>query len=216
MEQVLNLKDSYPGEIITPGRTDKKVVRGQEPETNEEYRSHVGTLNWLSMGIRYDIVYTTKELSRVLNEPTKTANDIVRRALLYITRTKNAHLRYSHDAMLSSKIPPTRKKPTDVKDNYETTDYNITDGIVHTDDKANVEEYKYKGPTMHVVCQTDIDLAGQLETRQSTSSLMIRIQGAVVHWRAHTQSALSSSPPPLVNTLPCREETQQQNLLEIS
>ena len=117
MEQVLNLKDSYPGEIITPGRTDKKVVRGQEPETNEEYRSHVGTLNWLSMGIRYDIVYTTKELSRVLNEPTKTANDIVRRALLYITRTKNAHLRYSHDAMVASKLPATRKKPTDVKDN---------------------------------------------------------------------------------------------------
>ena len=84
MAEVLNLKDTYPGEIITPGRTDKKVVRGQEPETNNEYRSHVGTLNWLSMGIRYDIVYTTKELSRVLNEPTKVANDIVRRALLYI------------------------------------------------------------------------------------------------------------------------------------
>jgi hypothetical protein len=33
-EEVLNLKDTYPGEIITPGRTDKKVVRGQEPEPN--------------------------------------------------------------------------------------------------------------------------------------------------------------------------------------
>jgi hypothetical protein len=138
------------------------------------------------MGIRYDIVYTTKELSRVLNEPTKVANDIVRRALLYITRTKEAHLRFSHAAMLSFTIPPTRKKPTDIKDNHETNDYNITDGITHEDDKANIEEYKHKGPTMHVVCQTDIDLAGQLETRQSTSSLMIRIQGAVVHWRSGT------------------------------
>jgi hypothetical protein len=83
--------------------------------------------------------------------------------------------------MMSFTILPTRKKPTDIKDNYETNDYNITDGITHEDDKANIEEYKHKGPTMHVVCQTDIDLAGQLETRQSTSSLMIRIQGAVVH-----------------------------------
>jgi hypothetical protein len=60
MKEVVELKDTYPGKIITPGRTDKKVVRGQEPEQNKEYRSHVGTLNRLSMGIRYDIVYTTK------------------------------------------------------------------------------------------------------------------------------------------------------------
>jgi hypothetical protein len=114
------------------------------------------------MGIRYDIVYTTKEISRVLNEPTKVANDIVRRALLYVKRTQDAHLRFSHADLLSSKIPATRKKPTntDVKDNYETKDYNITDGITQEDDKINIEEYGYKGPTMHVVCQTDIDLAG--------------------------------------------------------
>jgi hypothetical protein len=123
MQEVLNLKDTYPAEIITPGKTDKKVVRGQEPEPNPEYRSHVGILNWLSMGIRYDIVYTTKELSRVLNEPTKVASDIVRRALLYITRTKEAHLSFSHTAMMTFKVPATRKKPTDMKDNYETQDY---------------------------------------------------------------------------------------------
>jgi hypothetical protein len=80
-----------------------------------------------------------------------------------------------------------------VKDNYETQDYNITDGITQEDDKINVEEYRHKGPTMHVVCQTDIDLVGQLETRQSTSSLMIRIQGAVVHWRAHTERIVIQS-----------------------
>ncbi len=133
------------------------------------------------MGIRYDIVYTTKELSRVLNEPTKVENEIVRRALVYVKRTQDAHLRFSHADMMSFKIPATRKKPTDIKDNYETKDYNITDGITQEDDKINLEEYRHKGPTMNVVCQTDIDLAGQLETRQSTSSLMIRIQGAVVH-----------------------------------
>jgi hypothetical protein len=93
--------------------------------------------------------------------------------------------------MMTFKIPATRKKPTDMKDNYETQDYNITDGIIQEDDKINVEEYK--GPTMHVVCQTDIDLAGQLETRQSTSSLLIRIQGAVVHWRAHTERIVIQS-----------------------
>jgi hypothetical protein len=88
--------------------------------------------------------------------------------------------------MHAFKIPTTRKKPTNVKDNYETTQYNIDDGIRQEDDKEYTERHKHKGPTMYVVCQTDIDLAGQIETRQSTSALMIWIMGALVHWRVHT------------------------------
>ncbi len=87
MATVLNVQDAYPGEILTPGRTDKKIIRGNNPETNNAYRSQVGTLNWLCMGVRFDIVYTTKELSRVLCEPTQIANDIVKRAISYVTRT---------------------------------------------------------------------------------------------------------------------------------
>jgi hypothetical protein len=144
MKRVLNLQDSYPAEIITPGRTDKKIIRGENVEENKDYRSHVGTLNWLCMGVRYDIVYTTKELSRVLSEPTLTANDIVKRALLYVMRTKAAHLKYSHNAMHAFKIPATRKKPTDVKDNYDTTQYNIDDGIKHEDDKEHTDRHKHR------------------------------------------------------------------------
>ena len=193
MADVLNIEDTYPGEILTPGRTDKKIMRGENPEENKTYRSHVGTLNWLCMGIRFDIVYTTKELSRVLCEPTKVANEIVRRAILYVKRTKDAHLRYSHQAMSAFQLPATRKKPTDVTDNYETSNYNITDGITHEDDKEHIEEHKHAGPTMQIMCKTDIDLAGQTETRQSTSALMIWIQGALVHWRAHTERIVIQS-----------------------
>ena len=39
MEEVLNLKDTYPGDIITPGRTDKKIVKGVDIEPNDKYRS---------------------------------------------------------------------------------------------------------------------------------------------------------------------------------
>jgi hypothetical protein len=193
MEQVLNLQDTFPGDIFTPGRTDKKVIRGENLEENKEYRSHVETLNWLCMGVRYDLVYTTKELSRVLSEPTATANDIVKRALIYVKRSKEAHLRYSSTAIHSFKIPATRKKPTDTKDNYDTSTYNIHDGIKEEDDKEHTDKHRHKGPTMFVVCQTDIDLAGQVETRQSTSALMIRIMGALVHWRAHTERIVIQS-----------------------
>jgi hypothetical protein len=74
------------------------------------------------------------------------ANEIVRRALLYVKRTKDAYLRYSHEAMSTFQIPATRKKPTDIKDNYETSDYNATDGIItHEDDKEHTEEHKHVG-----------------------------------------------------------------------
>ncbi len=87
MITALFIHDEHPGDVLTPGRTDKKIVRGKNPEPNEKYRSKAGSLNWLTMGIRYDVVYTTKELSRVLSEPTKTAKEILDRAMIYIKRT---------------------------------------------------------------------------------------------------------------------------------
>jgi hypothetical protein len=37
--------------------------------------------------------------------------------------------------------PKTRKKPTDEETNYETTHYNIDDGIIHTDEEHQAQEY---------------------------------------------------------------------------
>ncbi len=80
-----------------------------------------------------------------------------------------------------------QRRATDTKDSYDTSEYNIQDGIQQEDDKKHTDKHRHKGPTMFVVCQTDIDPAGQVETRQSTSALMIRIMGALVHWRAYTE-----------------------------
>ena len=41
---------------------------------------------WATMGVRYDIVYVVKELSRVLQDPTKTALEILERTLTYFTQ----------------------------------------------------------------------------------------------------------------------------------
>ncbi len=86
VQQAFDLKDNVWGGLQTPGRTDKKIVRDLNPEKNEQYRSHVGAMNWLTMCLRYDLAYT-KELSRVLQEPTKTANEILRRAINYTIQT---------------------------------------------------------------------------------------------------------------------------------
>ncbi len=44
-----------------------------------------------------------------------------------------------------------------------------------------------------VVVKTDCDLAGQIETRQTTTSLMVWVSGALVHWLAHTERIIIPS-----------------------
>jgi hypothetical protein len=144
------------------------------------------------MGIRYDVVYATKELSRVLSEPTKIGNDMLHRALLYVKRTSDAYLSYSSERMHAYKLPATRKKPSDTSDTYQ-TEYNVTDEVIQEDEKPVQQQYLHPGPPMHVVVLTDCDLAGQIETRQTTTSLMVMVQGTLVHWRASTERIIIPS-----------------------
>ncbi len=50
MITALQFKPQHVGPVLTPGRTDKKVIKGLDPEPNDQYRSKVGILNWLTMG----------------------------------------------------------------------------------------------------------------------------------------------------------------------
>ena len=85
LKQSLPFTDNDPRDITTPGRTDLKIVRNQDPEENKQYRSWVGSGSWLCLGLRYDCSYTVKELSRVLprsrphscREPDSTANSAI-------------------------------------------------------------------------------------------------------------------------------------------
>jgi hypothetical protein len=145
------------------------------------------------MGIRYDVVYTTKELSRILSEPTKIGNEILDRAMIYIKRTQKTYLEYSHDTMIAFKPSLTCQKPTDVSDEYDVS-YNTTDDVIHEDEKEKQQEYFHPEPTVDVMVKTDCDLAGQTKTHQTTTSLMVWVSGALVHWRAHTERIMAVIP----------------------
>jgi hypothetical protein len=179
--------------ILTPGRTDRKIIRGQDVEPDETYRSKVGSLMWATMGIRYDIIYAVKELSRVLQEPTKIAHEILDRTLTYITQTYHAHLIFEHKAMVSYALPPTRKKPNQQVDIYNVDEYNATDTVPHHDDEETRQDYTFKGQQCIVICYTDIDLAGQHETRQSTSGYLLFINGVLIHFHGRTERQIITS-----------------------
>ncbi len=85
--------------------------------------------------------------------------------------------------------PKSRRKPTDVTTDYE-TDYNTQDGIPHKDEQPTTPDYVYKGDQLTVTAQTDIELAGQPDTRQSTSSYILSFNGIIFHWRAHTEKVI--------------------------
>ncbi len=153
MKDVLQLSDSLFGDVLAPGRTDKKISIDDPHEPNDKYRSYVGTLNWLSMGLRYDMAFVTKELSPVLDKPTPSANEIANRALNYAHRTKHAHLKFSHTLMTKCQPPKTRKKPTE----YEVNQYNTHDDITHTDEIPHKQNYTHQGEQVILTCLTDID-----------------------------------------------------------
>ena len=132
VKETFKIKDTHP--ILTPGRTDKKIIRGEDIQPDPTYRSKVGSLMWATMGVRYDIVYVVKELSRVLQEPTKTAGEILERTLTYLTQTPQAYLEYNHQRMKDFQLPPTRQKPGLSTDYYDVDSYNLNESITHHDD----------------------------------------------------------------------------------
>jgi hypothetical protein len=119
----------WPYPVIAPGRTDIKIIRGENLESNETYRSKVGSLN------RMDLVFTTKELSLVLTEPTKEANQILARTLQHVEQTKqHARFAFKRIHMLNYTPPKTRKEPNDLVNPYESKACCLTDGIPNDDE----------------------------------------------------------------------------------
>ncbi len=191
LQETFNVPQLPP--ILTPGRTDRKIIRGEDPSPDPTYRSKVDSLMWTIMGIRYDITYAVKELSRVLQEPTKIASELLERTLQYVTQTKEAFLEFNPEHMRNYTIPPARKEPVQTPDIYDTNGYTHHDPIPHHDDKERPQPYTYKGQQVTTVCYTDIDLAGQHETRQSTSGYLLYLNGVLVHWHGRTECLIIQS-----------------------
>ena len=97
--------------------------------------------------------------------------------------------------------PLTRRKPTDSINAYDVDHFNTYDGIQHVDDQQEEQGYIHHGAPLTLTCLTDIDLAGQPDTRQSTSAYTLYLNGAMFHWRAHTENS-SLNPLHPANTLP--------------
>ena len=104
------------------------------------------SLNWLSMGLRYDLVYTTKELSRTLAEPTKHRTKSSTGPHL-CNPYQHAKLVYDHVEMISSSLQPhARSLETEGKYLPVSEGYNLPDAMPHQDDIPTTQDFLYDGP----------------------------------------------------------------------
>jgi hypothetical protein len=96
LDQMGTSKAKHAGKIRTPGLADVKIVRGEDepraakPDGN--YRKKTGSCNGLVADLRCDVNYSTKERSRVADNPTLIAEQMMGRLLLYISQTRDAAL----------------------------------------------------------------------------------------------------------------------------
>jgi hypothetical protein len=206
----------WPYPVITPGRTDVKIIRGENFKSNDTYRSKVGSLNWLTMDLRLDLIFTTKELSRVLTEPTKEANQILARTLQYVEQTKHARLEFKRDTMLHYTPPKTRKKPNNLVNPYETDAYCLTDGIPNDDETPIQQEYTYsEDPPLILTCLTDIETL-ILEANSPPDKAQVGTYSTLMVSSSTGEVAPNDSlspPQPQENKLQCQGEIKQANKL---
>jgi hypothetical protein len=186
-------KAKCAGKIFTPGPIDLKIVRGDdEPRAakpDENYRKKRGSYNWLVAGLRHDFKHSTKECSRVADNPTLIAEQMTDRLLLYIPQTRDAALTSKRSRMLQRAPPPTRKKPGDADPETHNMmkDYNLDDGAAQPDQQEMQQDCACDGHQITLVIGSDADLGGQVETRQCTSGVIACLGGEIAHWLSKTE-----------------------------
>ena len=100
--QELALVDSYRGDVYNPHYTHKRTSRDDSSSTepHELYRRKVGSIEWATLGLRFDVAFTYKELSRVFDQNSEYAdNTTMPRTLAYLIQTKDARILMGAQAM---------------------------------------------------------------------------------------------------------------------
>ena len=87
--------------------------------------------------------YSTKECSRVADNPTLVADQLMDRLLLYLSQTRDAALTSKRSRMPQCTPPPTRKKPGDADPEIYNMmkDYNLDDGVAQPDQQEMQQDF---------------------------------------------------------------------------
>ena len=202
--QELALVDSYRGDVYNPHYTHKRTSRNDSSSTepHELYRRKVGSIAWATLGLRFDVAFTHKELSRVFDQHNDhTENTILPRTLAYLIRTKDARVLMDSQATHAYEPPPTRQRHDDIDGSlYEiASEYNLDahdSSIRSPENEPEPQRWTADGQPIQLVFMTDADLGGLEETRQSTTGIMISADGVPIYWKSKTEKTVPGPLPP--------------------
>ena len=114
--QELALVDSYRGDVYNAHYTHKRISRDDSSsiEPHELYRRKVSFIGWATLGLRFDVSFTHKKLSRVFDQSNEYAKrTILPRTLAFLIRTKDTRILMDSGAMHEYEPPPTHRRHDD-------------------------------------------------------------------------------------------------------
>lgn len=130
--------------VLRKERDEKgKIIKNE----NIPYRELIGSLMYLAVGTRPDIMYAVSKLSQFLETPTNNHWSAAKRILRYLQGTKSLGLNYNK----------------------------------MIDNKRQLEAY------------SDADFASCLDTRKSTSGVLLLLNNGPIIWSSRKQSVVATS-----------------------
>ena len=148
----------------------KPAAENIVPASKFDYASAVGGLLYLSITARPDIAQSVGVLSRYMSCPSEEACSAARQVIRYLYATKEYGITYTRDSGGSPHITAythARKNKIAVDDPF--------------DDNTLIGTY------------CDADLAGDEDTRKSTSGLVIMMHGGAICWSSRLQPTVALS-----------------------
>ena len=149
-------------------------------DMHAKYRMMVGTLNWLVTLGRWDVHYAAQTFARYSQAPREGHMDAMRRVFGYLKHFSKRSIVY--DARMPKHRDDLVTKFDGWKEMYPDAKEEMPPGMPEP-----------KGNEVRISAYFDADHAGCLETRRSTTGMIMFLNGTPVKWYSKRQSTVESS-----------------------
>jgi hypothetical protein len=149
-------------------------------DMHAKYRMMVGTLNWLVTLGRWDVHYAAQTFARYSQAPRQGHIDALRRVFGYLKHFPKRSTIY--DARMPTHRDDLVTKYDGWKEMYPDAKEEMPPGMPEP-----------KGNPVRISAYFDADHAGCLETRRSTTGMIMFLNGTPVKWYSKRQSTVESS-----------------------
>ena len=171
--------DTPMSEVLHPELDDTPLLNA---DRHSQYRSLVGSANWLVTLGRFDVAYATNTLSRFSMQPREGHMKAIIRVFGYLKR------HYQGKIMIDPNYPDHANYPTPKYDNWREF---YPDAEEHIPDIKEIPEGL--GPMVRMTLYKDADHAHDIVTRRSVTGILLFINNTPVKFVSKRQKTVETS-----------------------